>query len=130
MKDDEYTYRTIPSVNEADRSISVQTEISEGTSLWFSIHDKEKVTAGLDRMADHIKQELGGNQPKLVLHFDCTARGKAMCPNQEKLRNLYQFRQAVGPEAQWAGSYTSGEIGPVGEHNCYHNYTAVVLAVS
>jgi small ligand-binding sensory domain FIST len=82
MKDDEYTYRTIPSVNQADGSISVQTEISEGTSLWFSIRDKEKVTAGLDRMADHIKQELGGNQPKLVPHFDCTTRGKAMFRNQ------------------------------------------------
>jgi small ligand-binding sensory domain FIST len=96
MKDEEYTYRTIPSVKQADGSISVQTEISEGTSLWFSIRDKEKVTAGLDRMADQIKQELGGNQPTLVLHFDCSARGKAMFRNQEKLRNLNQFRQAMG----------------------------------
>ncbi len=28
------------------------------------------------------------------------------------------------------GFYTYGEIGPVGEHNCYHNYTAVILALS
>jgi len=96
MKDEEYTYRTIPSVYQADGSISVQTEISEGTSLWFSVRDKEKVTAGLDRMADQIKQELGGNQPTLVLHIDCTAPGKAMFRNQEKLRNLNQFRQAMG----------------------------------
>jgi hypothetical protein len=130
MKDEEYTYRTIPSVNQADGSISVQTEISEGTSLWFSIRDKERVTAGLDRMAEQIKQELRGNQPTLVLHFDCTARGKAMFRNEEKLRNLNQFRKAVGPEVPWAGFYTAGEIGPVGEHNCYHNYTAVVLALS
>ena len=29
-----------------------------------------------------------------------------------------------------AGFHTYGEIGPVGKHNCYHNYTAVVLALS
>jgi small ligand-binding sensory domain FIST len=27
------------------------------------------------------------------------------------------------------GLYTYGEIGPVGERNCFHSYTAVVLAV-
>jgi small ligand-binding sensory domain FIST len=52
-----------------------------------------------------------------------------MFREQEKLRNLRQFRQAVGPETPWAGFYSAGEIGPVGEHNCYHNYTAVVLAL-
>ena len=53
-----------------------------------------------------------------------------MFRDQEKLQLLRQFRQAVGPEAPWAGFYTFGEIGPVGKHNCYHNYTAVVLALS
>ena len=82
------------------------------------------------RMAAQINQQLGGNQPNLVLHFDCAARGKVMFRDKEKLQLLRQFRQAVGPEAPWAGFYTFGEIGPVGKHNCYHNYTAVVLALS
>jgi hypothetical protein len=129
MKGEEYTFRTITSVKKADGSITVQTEVQEGTSVWFSVRDKEKITAGLDRMVDHIQQELGGDQPKLVFQFDCVARGKSMFREQEKLRNLRQFRQAVGPETPWAGFYSAGEIGPVGEHNCYHNYTAVVLAL-
>ena len=49
---------------------------------------------------------------------------------EEKLANLRQLRQAVGPEVPWAGFYTAGEIGPVAKHNCYHNYTEVVLALS
>jgi len=96
----------------------------------MSSRDKEKTTTGLDRMAAQIKQELGDAQPRLVLHFDCAARGKVMFRDKEKLQLLRQFRQAVGPEAPWAGFYTFGEIGPVGKHNCYHNYTAVVLALS
>ena len=130
IKDEEYVVRTILSVDETDGSATTQTEIPEGTSVWLSSRDQEKVTTGLDRMAAQINQQLGGNQPKLVLHFDCVSRGKTMFRDQEKLRILRQFRQEVGPEAAWAGFLTYGEIGPVGKHNCYHNYTAVVLALS
>lgn len=130
MKDEEYVVRTILSLDATDGSAIVQTEVQEGTSIWMTSRDQEKLTADLNRMAEQIKKELGGNQPKLVLHFDCVSRGKLMFRDQEKLQLLRQFRQAVGPEAPWAGFYTFGEIGPVGKHNCYHNYTAVVLALS
>jgi hypothetical protein len=129
MKDEEYVVRTILSIDATDGSATVQTAVPEGSSVWFSSRDQEKVTTGLDRMVDHINQELGDAQPKLVLHFDCVSRGKTMFRDQEKLQLLRQFRQGVGPEAPWAGFYTYGEIGPVGKHNCYHNYTAVVLAL-
>ena len=130
IKGEEYIFRAMFSLDTTDGSVTLQTEVEEGTSVWFSVRDKEKITAGLDLMADRIKQELGGNQPKLVFHFDCAARGKTMFREQEKLQLLRQFRQAVGPEAPWVGFYTAGEVGPVGKHNCYHNYTAVVLALS
>ena len=130
MKDEEYVVQTILSVNATEGSAIVQTEVQEGTSVWMTSKDQEKVTAGLDRMAEQIKKGLGGNQPKLVLHFDCVSRGKLMFRDQEKLQLLKEFRQAVGPEAPWAGFYTFGEIGPVDKHNCYHNYTGVVLALS
>jgi hypothetical protein len=130
MKDEEYVVQTILSVDASDGSAIVQTEVEEGTSVWLSSRDQEKVTTGLDRMVDRIKQELGANQPKLVFQFDCVSRGKTMFREQEKMGLLRQFRQAVGPDVPWAGFYTYGEIGPVEKHNCYHNYTAVVLALS
>jgi hypothetical protein len=130
MKDEEYVVRTIRSLDTTDGSAIVQTEVQEGTSVWMTSKDQEKFTAGLDRMAEQIKKELEGNQPKLVFHFDCVSRGKLMFRDQEKLQLLREFRQAVGPEAPWAGFYTFGEIGPVDKHNCYHNYTGVVLALS
>jgi hypothetical protein len=130
IKDEEYVARALLTANKAEGSVNLATEVQEGTSVWMSSRDKEKTTTGLDRMAAQIKQELGGAQPRLVLHFDCTARGKVMFRDKEKLQLLRQLRQAVGPEAPWAGFYTFGEIGPVGKHNCYHNYTAVVLALS
>jgi len=130
MKDEEYVVQTILSVDANDGSVIVQKEVPEGTSVWLSSRDQEKVTTGLDRMLTRIKQELGGNQPKLVFQFDCVSRGKLMFRDQEKIRLLRQFRQAIGPDVPWAGFYTYGEIGPVEKHNRYHNYTAVVLALS
>src|ERR671913_555830 len=130
MKDEEYVVRGVPAVKMADGSIMVQTEVQEGTSIWFSSRDKEKLATGLDRMAQQIKEQLGGEKPKLIFQFECATRGKMMFREQEKLQFLRQFRRSVDPDVPWAGFYTAGEIGPVEEHNNHHLYTSVVLALS
>jgi hypothetical protein len=130
IKDEEYVVRSVPAVKMADGSFAVQTEVSEGTSIWFSSRDKEKISTGFDRMAAQIKDQLGGEKPKLVFQFECATRGKMMFREQEKLQILKRFRQSLGPDAPWAGFYTAGEIGPVEEHNLRHMYTSVVLALS
>jgi len=130
MKDEEYVVRGVPAVKMADGSIIVQTEVQEGTSVWFSSRDKEKLATGLDRMAAQIKEQLGGEKPELVFQFECATRGKMMFREQEKLRFLRQFRRSIDPEVPWAGFYCAGEIGPVEEHNNHHLYTSVVLALS
>ena len=130
MKDEEYVVRGVPAVKMADGSIIVQTEVQEGTSIWFSSRDKEKLATGLDRMASQIKDQLEGEKPKLVLQFECATRGKMMLREQEKLQFLRHFRRSVDPEVPWAGYYCAGEIGPVEEHNNHHLYTSVVLALS
>jgi small ligand-binding sensory domain FIST len=130
MKDEEYVVRGVPAVKMSDGSIVVQTEVQEGTSVWFSSRDKEKISTGFDRMAAQIKEQLGGERPKLVFQFECATRGKMMFREREKLKILQQFRQSLDPDAPWTGFYTAGEIGPVEEHNLRHLYTSVVLALS
>jgi hypothetical protein len=130
IKDEEYVVRGVPAVSMADGSITVQTEVSEGTSVWFSSRDKEKISTGFDRMAGHIKEQLGGEKPKLVFQFECATRGKMMFRDKEKLQLLKRFRQSLDPDVPWVGFYTAGEIGPVEEHNLRHLYTSVVLALS
>jgi hypothetical protein len=130
MKDEEYVVRGVPALRMADGSIIVQTEVSEGTSVWFSSRDKEKMITGLDRMARQIKDQLGGEKPKLIFQFECATRGKMMFREQEKLQFLRQFRRSVAPDVPWAGYYCAGEIGPVEEHNLRHLYTSVVLTLS
>ena len=130
MKDEEYVVRGVPAVKMDDGSITVQTEVPEGTSIWFSSRDKERITTGFDRMAEQIEEQLGGEQPKLVFQFECVTRGHVMFREQEKLQLLKRFRQSVGPDVPWVGFYTVGEIGPVEEHNDIHRFASVVLALS
>jgi len=130
MKDEEYIVRGVPAVKLTDGSIIVQTDVYEGTSIWFSSRDKEKLASGLDRMAAQIKQQLGGAQPEVVFQFECATRGKMMFRNQEKVHLLKQFRRSVDSDVPWVGFYTIGEFGPVERHNHRHLYTSVVLALS
>jgi hypothetical protein len=130
MKDEEYVVRGMPAVSMADGSITVQTEVPEGTSVWLSSRDKEKVSNGFDRMAAQIKNQLDGGKPNLVFQFECGTRGKLMFREQEKLEILKNFRRSLDPDTPWVGFYTAGEIGPVEEHNLRHLYTSVVLALS
>jgi hypothetical protein len=129
MKDEEYVVRGVPGVKMADGSIVVQSEVQEGSSVWLSSRDKEKISTGFDRMAAQIKEQLEGEKPKLVFQFECLTRGKSMFREQEKLQVLERLRQSVGPDVPWAGFYTIGEIGPVEKHNLRHLYTSVVLAL-
>jgi hypothetical protein len=130
MKDEEYVVRGMPAVSMADGSITVQTEVPEGTSVWLSSRDKEKISTGFDRMVAQIKEQLGAEKPNLVFQFECGTRGKMMFRDQEKLHLLKRFRQSLDLDAPWVGFYTVGEIGPVEEHNLRHLYTSVVLALS
>ena len=130
IKDEEYVSLGAPTVNLTDGSIAVQTEVQEGMSIWLSSRDKEKVSTGFDRMAKQIKDQLGGENPKLLFQFECATRGKIMFREQEKLQLHRRFRQSVGPDVPWTGFYAIGEIGPVGEHNVIHLYTSVALALS
>jgi hypothetical protein len=130
MKDEEYVVRGMPVVSMADGSITVQTEVPEGTSVWLSSQVKEKITTGFNRMAAQIKNQLDGEKPNLVFQFECGTRDKMMFRDQEKLQLLKRFRQSLDPDAPRVGFYTVGEIGPVEEHNLRHLYTSVVLALS
>src|ERR671914_9070 len=130
MKDEEYVVRGVPQLSLTDGSITVQTEVQEGTSIWFSSRDKEKITTGFDRMAQQIEEQLGGEQPELVFQFECVTRGQLMFREQEKLQLLKRFRQSVGPNVPWVGFYTIGEIAPVEEHNGINRFASIILALS
>ncbi|MBI3948808.1 MAG: FIST C-terminal domain-containing protein [Armatimonadetes bacterium] len=126
---DDYMIRFIPGRNEADGSITIQTEVPEGCDIWMTRRDPARMADGIDRLGREVAGQLGGAPARLVLQFDCCGRGKVILREPVKLEFQQKLRQAIGPEAPWLGFYTLGEIGPVGGRNCFHNYTAVVTAL-
>jgi hypothetical protein len=109
--------------------IGIGTEVSEGTSIWVTRRDYEKLAHGVDRIAEEIKTQLGDNPARLVFQFDCAGRGKVFLREQQKLRLLETLRGQIGPDVPWLGFYTFGEIAPVGGHNCLHQYTVVLTVI-
>ena len=126
---DEYLIRFMPSKDDEAGSVTIPTEVEEGCSIWMTRRDQEKIAGGIDRMAEEISRRLEGKRPHFVLQFDCAGRGKAVLRDQAKSALMVRLQEKVGPQLPWLGFYTYGEIGPVGDQNCFHNYTAVVLAV-
>jgi hypothetical protein len=127
---DEFMIRFIPGKDDSCGSIKIQTDVVEGSEIWMTRRDPEKMAHGLADLGRKIRADLGGAAPKLVFQFDCCGRGKVILPEPEKLKLLGDLQQAVGPAAPWIGFYTLGEIGPVGPHDCFHNYTAVLAAIA
>ena len=125
---DDYVIRFMPTKDDEKGSFTIPTEVVEGTRIWMTRRDYEKVTEGIDRLAHQINEQLGGNPARLVFQFDCCGRGKVFVREHQKTALLDRLQQQI-PDAPWIGFYTLGEIGPVGKFNCFHNYTAVIAAV-
>lgn len=126
---DEYIIRSIPIRNMDDGSVTIATQVTEGESIWMTRRDYDKMTEGVQYLANQMMEQLGGATPKIVFHFDCAGRGKMILREDQKLQLLAILQQRIGTDLPWIGFYTFGEIGPVNEHNCFHNYTAVLAAV-
>lgn len=125
---DRYLIRFMPAKDDQTGSITIPTEISEGTVIWMTRRDYDKMAAGVDRLGSQIKAQLGGATPKLIFQFDCGGRGKIFLRDQQRLQLLGRLQRQL-PFSPWLGFYTFGEIAPIGGHNCFHNYTAIVVAI-
>ena len=92
-----------------DGSMTVQgPEVMRARASGSRAEIRRRSPLGFDRMAGQIKEQLGGDKPKLVFQFECSTRGKLMFREQEKLQLLKRFRQSVSPDVPWAGFYTKG----------------------
>jgi hypothetical protein len=91
--------------------------------------DADRMAEGLKRAADDIASRSGSQKPKLIFQFDCCGRGKVILQESVKHKFLNDIQQKIGPKTPWIGFYTLGEIGPVGNYNCFHNYSIVLAAL-
>jgi hypothetical protein len=108
------------------------TDISEGTRLWLTQRDEDRIFSELSRMVDRMNSSAGEKKPVAVFHADCLARGRFLFNRilKEELVNSMQFPfYNAGQCPPWLGMYGFGEFARLGGENTYHNYTTALYAI-
>ncbi|BAS58204.1 FIST N-terminal domain-containing protein [Leptolyngbya boryana CZ1] len=126
---DEFVIRYLPSKDDVAGSVTLQTDVVEGSSIWITRRDPEKIAQGIDTIAEHLNTQLQAQSAKLIFQFDCYGRGKSVLGELEKQRLEQKLQQQVGTSLPWIGLYTHGEIAPIKGRNGFHNYTLVLAAI-
>lgn len=125
----EFVVRYMVGKDDREGSVTIQSDVRDGTEFWMVRRDKELIRDGLQAISRQIEEKRGSRKPKFVLQFECMGRGKVVFREQEKIELIRSLQEAVGKDIPWMGFYTYGEIGPIAHYNCIHNFTAVVAAV-
>lgn len=115
-----------------DGSMHYATTVAEGTQLWLTLRDEEKIFGDLDRMVEWMRDASANRVPVAVFHADCLARGRHLFNRilKEELVSRMQLPFAAGGEIPpWLGMYGFGEFATLAGRNTYHNYTTALYAI-
>jgi hypothetical protein len=126
---EDYVVRYMIAKNEQEGSVTIQSDVKEGTDLWMVRRDNELIMAGLQKLSLKLKEELGGRKPKFIMQFECAGRGKVFLRDRVKIELITSLQKDLGGDIPWIGFYGYGEIGPVADHNCFHNFTTVISVI-
>ena len=125
----EFIVRYMMDKNDQEGSVTIQSDVTDGTELWIVRRDKDLIREGMQTISRQIRDMTGKEKPKLVMQFEFMGRGKVVFREQEKIDLLRSLQEDIGGDLPWIGFYTYGEIGPISSYNCIHNFTAVVAAI-
>ena len=108
------------------------TTCAEGTRLWLTKRDEDKIFSEMDRMVATMSARAGGRKPVAVFHADCLARGRFLFDRilkEELVSRMQHPFHSNGECPPWLGMYGFGEFAHLGGVNTYHNYTTALYAI-
>lgn len=117
---------------DADGTMHYPTSCPEGTELWLTVRDEDRIFDDMDRMMRQMVERGAGRELVAVFHADCLARGRFLFNRvmKEELVGRMQYPLAVNGEIPpWLGMYGFGEFARLGGDNVYHNYTTALYAI-
>lgn len=115
-----------------DGAMHYATTCPEGTRLWLTVRDEDRIFNDMDRMMDQMVARIAGREIVAVFHADCLARGRFLFNRvmKEELVGRMQFPLShEGQVPPWLGMYGFGEFARLGGDNEYHNYTTAIYAL-
>lgn len=117
---------------DADGALVYATQCAEGTRIWLTARDEERIFRDLDRLIAAMETGAGGRKPVAVFQADCLARGRRLfnrIMKEELVHRMQNPFSTDGAPPPWLGMYGFGEYARLGGKNTYHNYTTALAAI-
>lgn len=108
------------------------TTVAEGTQLFLTVRDEERIFRDLDRLVGAMQRVARGRKPVAVFQADCLARGRRLFNRVMKEELVQRMQHPFSTDAgapPWLGMYGFGEYARLNGVNTYHNYTTALCAV-
>ncbi len=118
----DFLVRGLLSVDDASGSITVGEQVRVGQTVRMHVRDGRSADEDLREALDRELRDLA-NPPAGALVFTCNGRGSHMFGARD--HDAAAVAAATGG-APAAGFFCAGEIGPVGDRNFLHGFTATV----
>lgn len=115
-----------------DGTMHYPLEIREGTPLWLTLRDEDRIFKDLARMMDQLVSRIGSARIAAVFHADCLARGRHTLHRilkEELVAGMQEPLSDAGRIPPWLGMYGFGEFARLGGRNTFHNYTTAIYAI-
>ena len=115
----DFLIRSLMGADRDSGALAIGDNIEVGQVVQFHVRDAQSATTDLLSQLALVDRSVEG-----ALLFTCLARGTHMFP--EPHHDAQQISE-IFPEVANAGMFCAAEIGPVGNRNAVHAYTATML---
>lgn len=120
----DFLIRGVLGIDEQSGAVAIGEIVEVGQSVRFQVRDAEAADEDLTELLGKFRAD---GPVEGALLFSCNGRGVALFPNSD--HDVLAVRRELGPVGV-AGFFAGGEIGPVGQRNHVHGFTASILAFS
>jgi small ligand-binding sensory domain FIST len=118
----DFLIRGLVGVDESEGTVTVGERVRVGQTVRMQVRDGASADEDLREALEREARDLGG-PPAGALLFTCNGRGSHMFGEVD--HDATALEAAFG-DAPAAGFFCAGEIGPVGERNFVHGFTATL----
>ncbi len=120
---EDFLVRGIMGLHQANRAVAVADFVRRGQTVQLLVRDAGSADEDLRLLLARNARDSSTQSPMGALLFSCNGRGSRMFSEPD--HDVSCLRSSFG-EAEVAGFFAAGEIGPVGGRNFVHGFTASV----
>jgi len=122
-----YVVRAIHEFDFENKSCTVPTMVTEGSSIQFMRRDPNSILNSGRAGAEKLRTALASRTatPSLICQFDCAGRGKIII-GDDVHKGMEMLQAEFAADVPWMGSFSFGEISPIEGKNHFHNFTATL----